>query len=60
MPKHEAGNTLYMLINMNIGNRRARNALCFEKPNFAVTVQMDNIKAKTRPKIQMIRPKLYR
>ena len=33
---------------MNTGNadRRARNALCFEKPHFAVTVQLDNIKAK--------------
>ena len=39
---------------MNIGNayRRARNALCFEKPHFAVTVQLDNIKAKNRPKIK--------
>ena len=34
--------------NMNIGNayRRARNALCFEKADFAVTVQLGNIKAK--------------
>ena len=42
------------LCNMNIGNayRRARNALCFEKPNFASTVQLDNIKAKHRPKNQ--------
>ena len=33
---------------MNIGNayRRARNALCFKKRHFAVTVQLDNIKAK--------------
>ena len=32
---------------MNIGNayRQARNALCFEKPHFAVTVQLDSIKA---------------
>ena len=36
--KHSMGN-------MNIGNayRRARNVLCFEKPHFAVTVQLDNI-----------------
>ena len=26
--------------------RQALNALCFEKPHFAVTVQLDNIKAK--------------
>ena len=49
--------------NMNIGNayRRASNALCFEKKptHFAVTVQLDNIKAKSRQKNQSIRPKLY-
>ena len=47
---------------MNIGNayRRARNALRFEKPHFAVTVQLDNVKAKNRQKNQSIRPKLYR
>ena len=47
---------------MNIGNayRQARNALCFEKPHFAVTVQLVNIKAQNRPKNQSIRPKLYR
>ena len=41
-----------MLYNMNIGNayRRGRNALCFEKTHFAVTVHLDNIKAKHRPK----------
>ena len=42
--------------NMNIGNayRRARNALCFEKSHFAVTVQFDNIEAKKHPKNQSI------
>ena len=46
---------------MNTGNAymRAHNALCFEKPHFAVTVQLDNIKAKNHPKNQSIRPKLY-
>ena len=45
------------LCNMNIGNayKRARNAPCFEKPHFAVTVQLDNIKAKNRPKNQSIK-----
>ena len=40
---------------MNIGNpyRRVRNALCFEKPHFAVTVQLDNIKTKNHPKIKV-------
>ena len=47
--------------NINIGNayRRARNALCFEKPHCAVTVQLDKIKAKLVQKNQSIRPKLY-
>ena len=40
--------------------RRARNELCFEKPAIPVKIQMDNIKAKNRPKNQNIRLKLYR
>ena len=43
-------------LNINIDDacRPARNALCFEESQFAVTVQLNNIKAET------IRFKLYR
>ena len=30
---------------MHYAYRRARNALCFERPHFAVTGQLDNTKA---------------
>ena len=33
-------------MNIRIAYRRARNALCFEKLPFAVTVKLDNMKAK--------------
>ena len=34
--------------------------LAMQKTPVAITVQMDNIKAKNRPENQSIRPKLYR
>ena len=57
--KKDSSGNLYGF-NMNIGNgyRQARSALYFEKPHFAVTAQLDNIKAKNCPK--KIRPKLCR
>ena len=44
---------------MNVCNayRRARNALCFEKSHFSVTVQLDNIEAKNCRKIKVLDPR---
>ena len=55
------GNALVVTYIMNMGNayRRARYALCFEEPLFAVGVQLVFLESLKSSKNQNIRPKLY-